>query len=236
MFKQKHFSTASTGHSRGIRWCPPPLARFGEGTYETPTLYTVLGEWVNPHRERQTIPQGQTSSPPKSSLTPTAKARPNQAAIATAAETPGTTHRARPRSPFSQQHTHLPVLIHMHYSRASTKQRNPMVPARLYDSEKPSMRHLHSAYSNMHVPHRLRLPMMVCVECLPADKPWDVVSVTRRSYGVAPRACVRVYARVLSAAESLRTYIQHTGLPVLKHMHYSTASTRQRNPMVPARS
>jgi len=32
---------------------------------------------------------------------------------------------------------------------------------------------------------------------LPADKPWDVVSVTRRSSGVAPRACVRVYARVL---------------------------------------
>jgi len=38
---------------------------------------------------------------------------------------------------------------------------------------------------------------MVCVECLPADKPWDVVSVTHRSSGVAPRACVRVYARVL---------------------------------------
>jgi len=35
------------------------------------------------------------------------------------------------------------------------------------------------------------------VDCLPADKPWDVVSVTRRSSGVAPRACVRVYARVL---------------------------------------
>jgi len=39
--------------------------------------------------------------------------------------------------------------------------------------------------------------MVVCVECLPADKPWDVVSVTRRSSGVAPRACVRVYTRVL---------------------------------------
>jgi len=35
------------------------------------------------------------------------------------------------------------------------------------------------------------------MECLIADKPWDVVSVTRRSSGVAPRACVRVYARVL---------------------------------------
>jgi len=45
--------------------------------------------------------------------------------------------------------------------------------------------------------HRLGLPMVVCVECLPVDKPCDVVSVTRRSSGVAPRACVRVYARVL---------------------------------------
>jgi len=32
---------------------------------------------------------------------------------------------------------------------------------------------------------------------LPADELWDVVSATRRSSGVAPRACVRVYARVL---------------------------------------
>jgi len=45
--------------------------------------------------------------------------------------------------------------------------------------------------------HRLGLPMAVCVECLPADKPRDVVSVTRRSSGVGPRACVRVYALVL---------------------------------------
>jgi len=39
--------------------------------------------------------------------------------------------------------------------------------------------------------------VLVCVEGLPADKPWDVVFVTRRSSGVAPQACVRVYARVL---------------------------------------
>ena len=39
--------------------------------------------------------------------------------------------------------------------------------------------------------------MVVCVERLPADKPWNVVSATRRSSGVAPRACVRMYARVL---------------------------------------
>jgi len=45
------------------------------------------------------------------------------------------------------------------------------------------------------------------VECLPADKPWNVVSVTRRSSGVAPRACVRVYARVLVPPN---LYILHT--------------------------
>ena len=39
--------------------------------------------------------------------------------------------------------------------------------------------------------------MVVCVEYLPADKPWGVVAATRRSSGVAPRACVRLYARVL---------------------------------------
>ena len=32
----------------------------------------MLGGWVNPHREQQTIPQGQTSIPPKSFSTPTA--------------------------------------------------------------------------------------------------------------------------------------------------------------------
>jgi len=33
---------------------------------------TMLGGWVHPHREQQTIPQGQTSLPPKSFSTPTA--------------------------------------------------------------------------------------------------------------------------------------------------------------------
>ena len=47
-------------------------------------------------------------------------------------------------------------------------------------------------------PHRLGLPMVVRVECMPADKPWDVVSATRRSSGVMPRACVRVHVRVLA--------------------------------------
>jgi len=35
-------------------------------------LAFMLGGWVNPHREQQTIPQGQTSIPPKSFSTPTA--------------------------------------------------------------------------------------------------------------------------------------------------------------------
>ena len=59
----------------------------------------MLGGWVNPHREQQTIPQGQTSIPPKSFSTPTAKARPDKAALATSAEEQGATHRARFRSP-----------------------------------------------------------------------------------------------------------------------------------------
>jgi len=48
---------------------------------------------------KQTIPQGQTSIPPKSFSTPAAKARPDKAALATSAEERGATHRARPRSP-----------------------------------------------------------------------------------------------------------------------------------------
>ena len=55
--------------------------------------------------------------------------------------------------------------------------------------------------------------MVVCVECLPADKPWDVVSVTRRSSGVEPRACVRVYARVLVPPNLyIRTYTWRSAL------------------------
>jgi len=45
--------------------------------------------------------------------------------------------------------------------------------------------------------NRVRVRVYTLTLTLPADKPWDVVSVTRRSSGVAPRACVRVYARVL---------------------------------------
>jgi len=91
--------TATSGTQPPAQPPPSPQTR-GVHSHSAPT---VLGEWASPHRERQTIPQGQTSSPPKRFLTPTAKARPNQVAIATAAETPDTTHRARPRSPFPQE-------------------------------------------------------------------------------------------------------------------------------------
>jgi len=39
----------------------------GGSFQHTPIHTPALGEWVNPHRELQTIPQGQTLSPPKSS-------------------------------------------------------------------------------------------------------------------------------------------------------------------------
>jgi len=76
----------------------------------------MLGGWVNPHREQQTIPQGQTSSPPKSFFKPTAKARPDQAALATSAEARGATHRARPRSLFVYQ-----TQIHLLYTNRPTR-------------------------------------------------------------------------------------------------------------------
>ena len=62
--------------------------------------------------------------------------------------------------------------------------------------------------------------MVVCVECLPADKPWDAVSVTRRSSGVAPRACVRVYAR-MCWCRRIFTYIHG-------HSHYAPENKRTR--------
>jgi len=62
--------------------------------------------------------------------------------------------------------------------------------------------------------------MVVCVECLPADKRGDVVSVTRRSSGVAPRACcVRVYARVLVPPNLyIHTYI-HTHIYIYIYIY-----------------
>ena len=60
----------------------------------------MLGGWVNPHREQQTIPQGQTSLPPKS-LHANGQ-RPKRAMIRQRSrrrQARGATHRARPRSP-----------------------------------------------------------------------------------------------------------------------------------------
>jgi len=48
--------------------------------------------------------------------------------------------------------------------------------------------------------------------CLRMNQAWGVVFATRPSSGVAPRACVRVYARraCAGAAESVHTYIHTT--------------------------
>jgi len=63
----------------------------------------VLGEWVNPHRAAHyTAIRSNIKPVPKVSSRQRPKRAPNQAAITTAAETPGTVHRARPRSPFSR--------------------------------------------------------------------------------------------------------------------------------------
>jgi len=63
------------------------------------------------------------------------------------------------------------------------------------------------------------MAMVVCEECLPADKPWDVVSVTRRSSGVAQRAYVCMYARVLVPRNLyIHTYISvQAPLPLVDH-------------------
>jgi len=60
----------------------------------------------------------------------------------------------------------------------------------------PAPRGTYTAHAHAHNIHDIRNNERTA-RGLPADKPWDVVSVTRRSSGVAPRACVRVYARVL---------------------------------------
>jgi len=71
----------------------------------------MLGGWVNPHREQQTIPQGQTSIPPISPRQrPTAKARHDQAALAASAEARRATHQARPRSPSRLRQSRAKVL------------------------------------------------------------------------------------------------------------------------------
>jgi len=65
------------------------------------------------------------------------------------------------------------------------------------------------------VDHTYQGYIWFCVECLPADKPWDVVSAPRRSSGVTPRACVRVHARVLVPPNLyMHTYIFFLQVPV----------------------
>jgi len=72
--------------------------------------------------------------------------------------------------------------------------------------------------------------MVVCVECLPAHTPWDVVSATRRSSGVAPRACVRVYARVLVPPNLyIHTYRHEQALVSMRNN--LTANVEGRQPM-----
>ena len=68
------------------------------GTGDTP-ITDMLGRWVNPHREQQTIPQGQTSKPAQIFPHANGQSAPGKAALATFAGAPGATHRARPRSP-----------------------------------------------------------------------------------------------------------------------------------------
>jgi len=64
----------------------------------------MLGGWVNPHREQQTIPQGQTSLPPKSFSTPTAN---GQSALRTGSARGGVGRRGKP-------HTEHGLGVHSH--------------------------------------------------------------------------------------------------------------------------
>jgi len=97
--KEKHSSTYEVAGRR-------PCALTLQPVNVEDISISYFGGWVNPHREQQTIPQGQTSIPPKYFFMPTAKARPDQAALATSAEARGATHRARPRSPSSCKKNH----------------------------------------------------------------------------------------------------------------------------------
>jgi len=56
------------------------------------TSGSVLGVWVNPHRERQTIPQGPTSKPAQIFPHANGQSAPDQAALATFAGARGATH------------------------------------------------------------------------------------------------------------------------------------------------
>ena len=95
------------------------------------------------------------------------------------------------------------TLPHSPVHRASLTRRSSCWPTEASSPSPPPPRRIRRRTRRRLPPRRCVPPFpfytfrTVCVECLPADKPWDVVSATRWSSGVAPRACVRVYARVL---------------------------------------
>jgi len=93
--KQNEFS-----HSGSL-----PKKRNRVNSIKKQVKHYMLGGWVNPHREQQTIPQGQTSKPAQIFPHANGQSAPGKAALATFAGAPGATHRARPRSPVTHTHT-----------------------------------------------------------------------------------------------------------------------------------
>ena len=90
------------------------------------TLNICSADGFNPHREQQTIPQGQTSSPPKSFFTPTAQSAPRLGGArdvgrGAGSHTPSTAsefvHDGLTRSPALQPQAsgdHSPLHTHTH--------------------------------------------------------------------------------------------------------------------------
>jgi len=80
-------------------------------------LKSMLGGWVNPHREQQTIPQGQTSKPAQIFPHANGQRTPGKASLATFAGAPGATHRARPRSLLRYPQFNREELLYESFSR-----------------------------------------------------------------------------------------------------------------------
>jgi len=85
----------------------------------------VLGVRVNPHRERQTIPQDQTFKPAQILSHANGQSAPVKAALATFAGARGATHRARPRSPSRPALTALAQ--HITHSHSGHDEKRPTV-------------------------------------------------------------------------------------------------------------
>jgi len=88
----------------------------------------MLGGWVNPHREQQTIPQGQTSIPPKSLSTPTANGQ--SAPQSGSARGVGRGAGSHTPSKASESHSHeLPALTalaqHISHSHSGIDEKGP---------------------------------------------------------------------------------------------------------------